>query len=473
MARISPGQTLLSPRARRDVVAHLGHTGAAEQRDHRDHRSCCVHGHLPAPALQRPCHGSLAARARSECRLEHTNAPLRHSGSRTGAASLTRCFAGGGSRGHEKPAFVGGSAPRVSVARGPGERSVVPREAGSRTSPGAGELANVGDLRAPVHEAPVSRGRARGSRIVGVTLEAVSRRFLNETPRPHPVHTHMHVNTVSLARELQKMEPDQWNGLLPMLRRVARSVAPGFRDVVSREDALGELALYTYDRWLADWSARVLRGEETRNLETFLCHRLRDHLRDLRRRDARRRRLLSPLAGGPAVETGPDGEGPVGAALFSNALPRPDEDLEAEELRDAASVDEQARALVLRRESGFSQQEIADALGVSRPTVSRRLAAVRRGAPDARRGDRALPAPRRRRRRARCPSDGFRCRGEARPAAPGGAGRVRAPHVLAVRRRGLPRRRAPRPHARSRSRARSPVRSPSSSSWSPTVGGPE
>jgi len=172
----------------------------------------------------------------------------------------------------------------------------------------------------------------------------------------------------ALADVIGSLDEDGWRALLPELEALARGVSRRFEDVGGADDALGELALRAWDTWLDEWAAGVRAGTEPRSLRTFLRHRLSSHLRELRRRGARRRRLVAPLARG-AVD-GDDG------ALFARPLPRPDEALEADELRAGVSVDEQARALVLLRESGFSQQEIAEALGTSRPTVTRRLAGV-------------------------------------------------------------------------------------------------
>lgn len=181
-----------------------------------------------------------------------------------------------------------------------------------------------------------------------------------------------------LAVELRALDRDRWDALLPILRQIASSVGARFPDVVSKDDALGELALLAHERWLADWVDRVAERTETRSLEVFLRDRLRDHLRERRRRDERRRALLAPMGHGPAVETG-RADAPVAAAWFASEPPAPDAELEAERLRATASVDEQARALILLRESGFTQDEIASALHVSRPTVTRRLAAIAAG----------------------------------------------------------------------------------------------
>lgn len=179
----------------------------------------------------------------------------------------------------------------------------------------------------------------------------------------------------ALADDLARVDPDRWAELLPVLREVAAGVAPRFGDVMPPEDVAGELALGAWDGWLADWSHRVLEGREHRSLRVFLRDRLRDHLREQRRKRKRRRLLLTPGALGPAVETG-DARAPIGTAIFASEPDAPDERLSADELRAAAASDPMARAVVALRERGFSQAEIADVLRVSRPTVTRRVAAI-------------------------------------------------------------------------------------------------
>ncbi len=169
---------------------------------------------------------------------------------------------------------------------------------------------------------------------------------------------------------LSRRDPADWPWLLGELRIVAAALAPSYRDVSSTEDVLGELALLAHERWLADWASRP----EKVSARLFLRDRLRDHLREMRRRQERRGILLSgAVASAAMVET----DAGARSALFADPPPRPDESLELEQLRRAATTGVPAGAEVLGlREAGFEQQEIAARTGLSRPTVSRRLAAV-------------------------------------------------------------------------------------------------
>ena len=63
-----------------------------------------------------------------------------------------------------------------------------------------------------------------------------------------------------LAVRLEAIDGAGWDALLPVLRGVARQVAPRFADVMPAEDVLGELALHAWDGWLVDWAGRVRRG---------------------------------------------------------------------------------------------------------------------------------------------------------------------------------------------------------------------
>lgn len=180
----------------------------------------------------------------------------------------------------------------------------------------------------------------------------------------------------ALASRLIALDDAAWNALLPMLRRIAGRLAPQFADVASPDDVLGELALRSHERWLREWAEGVNAGTMRRSLQVFLRDRLRDHLREMRRTHQRRRALLGLSTDGPAVETGLD-DPPVAAAIFASAPPSPDDDLSARELRAlGGSLDPEARAILALREAGFSQEEIANMLRTSRPTVTRRLAVV-------------------------------------------------------------------------------------------------
>lgn len=170
----------------------------------------------------------------------------------------------------------------------------------------------------------------------------------------------------ALAASLRALDEARWVELLPVLRSIARKLAAQFEDIAAEDDVLGELALRAHERWIADWAAEVSDGHATRSLWVFLHDRLRDHLREARRTQARRRALI-----------GLSGADERPGALFLSAPITPEEDLAADELRDIASgSDAELRAILALREAGYSQAEISKMLAVSRPTVTRRLAAV-------------------------------------------------------------------------------------------------
>lgn len=160
---------------------------------------------------------------------------------------------------------------------------------------------------------------------------------------------------------LERGDAAAWSALMPSLRALARRVAPSFVDVVSEDDVLGELALLAHERWLPEYVDRARRGEARVSVETFLRDRLRDHLRELRRRHQRRAALLAPL---------------VGDDRFVARPPRPDEVLEAADLERRAATGTTERTVLTMRAAGYDQAEIAAATKLSRPTVSRRLAAI-------------------------------------------------------------------------------------------------
>ncbi len=167
--------------------------------------------------------------------------------------------------------------------------------------------------------------------------------------------------TPAAARLAERGGPtdEEWPAILEELRKLARAVAPRFRDVASEEDILAELALCAYERWIPQWTEGARDGTERRSLQVFLRDRLRDHLREERRKLQRRRELVATRMQ-PA------------RPIFASSAPQPEEVLATEELR-ASSPDPEALAL---REAGYSGREIAATLGTSAPTVSRRLALV-------------------------------------------------------------------------------------------------
>lgn len=169
-----------------------------------------------------------------------------------------------------------------------------------------------------------------------------------------------------LAEELDTLDASKWKRLLPILESISRRLAREAEGVACEEDVLGELALRSHERWIREWCLAVREHRASRSLWVFLHDRMRDHLREARRTQARRRALIGASG---ALER-PD-------ALFLSAPITPEEDVAADELRDVASGrDPQVRAILALREAGFSQDEISKMLSVSRPTITRRLAAV-------------------------------------------------------------------------------------------------
>lgn len=160
---------------------------------------------------------------------------------------------------------------------------------------------------------------------------------------------------------LERGDAAAWSALMPSLRALAHRIAPAFVDVLSEDDVLGELALLAHERWLPEYVDRARRGEARVSVETFLRDRLRDHLRELRRRHQRRAALLAPL---------------LGDERFVARPPRPDELLEAADLERRAAAGTTERTVLTMRAAGYDQAEIAAATKLSRPTVSRRLAAI-------------------------------------------------------------------------------------------------
>lgn len=53
------------------------------------------------------------------------------------------------------------------------------------------------------------------------------------------------------ARDLSMLEESAWPELLEELGKIARALATRFDDVAAEQDILGELALHTHERWLA------------------------------------------------------------------------------------------------------------------------------------------------------------------------------------------------------------------------------
>jgi hypothetical protein len=172
---------------------------------------------------------------------------------------------------------------------------------------------------------------------------------------------------------LAGLDAASWRELLPALERIADELAPSFRDVSTRDDLLGDLALSAHETWIADWLLRAREGRARGPLALFLRDRMRDQLREERRRRIRRAALLDrapPPDGAPESE-----EGPV--LLASSPFPSPDESVAANELRERVSEGSPALGTLLAmREAGLDRDEIARRTSTSKATVARRIAAI-------------------------------------------------------------------------------------------------
>lgn len=171
-----------------------------------------------------------------------------------------------------------------------------------------------------------------------------------------------------LAAWSKQMDDASWRALLRELERIARALAPSYRDVADPEDVLGELLMMSCDRWLPRYLAELTAGEAKTSLRSYLTLRLKAHLSEERRKRARRRRLMR-AAVPPQLERGSE---PDLAASHDD----PHDNAVARELMDLDGADEELREVLGLRLAGFSQAEIAERLQVSRPTVSRRLGAI-------------------------------------------------------------------------------------------------
>ena len=174
---------------------------------------------------------------------------------------------------------------------------------------------------------------------------------------------------------LEGLEERGWRELLVELRDIAAGLSPRYRDVVDPEDVIGELAVLACDRWLPAYLAELRAGSAKASLRAYLKMRLAGHLAEMRRKGKRRAQLLSEHVG-PRPILGEADEIEVANAVLVGGASDPHGDAVVEEIVRKAGKDPSLRAVLALRFAGFSQDEIAQRLEVSRPTVSRRLAAI-------------------------------------------------------------------------------------------------
>lgn len=170
-------------------------------------------------------------------------------------------------------------------------------------------------------------------------------------------------DAAGLDEWIDGLDERRWPELLPELRGIAERMAPRYRDVLELDDVFGELAVLTYDRWLPKYRECLLDGTAPASLRSYLERRLERHLGELRRKNQRRSRLIGQ-------------ELTVERPMFANEPTDPYSALVADSLVSEVAKDNKTRALIALRYAGFTQEEIAEVLEVSRPTVSRRIAVL-------------------------------------------------------------------------------------------------
>jgi hypothetical protein len=159
---------------------------------------------------------------------------------------------------------------------------------------------------------------------------------------------------------------------------VAYRVAQEFPDlipaVLARDDLCNESRMHIYSTWLPDYLSRELpKGQEParkapRSFAFFLQDRLRDYLRTIRLREARRRQLLAEQ-----VRTLP--RSATGPSLWSASLTSPEALTFLREIE--ATLPAHLAQIVSLVRSGWTYKEIADLQQVSAATISRHAAQIR------------------------------------------------------------------------------------------------
>ncbi|MEZ4335817.1 MAG: helix-turn-helix domain-containing protein [Sandaracinaceae bacterium] len=157
---------------------------------------------------------------------------------------------------------------------------------------------------------------------------------------------------------MEGLDEARWRELIPILAEIAREVRGG--DIADPDDVLGELAVAAYERWIPAYRRELATQTADASLHAYLRRRLQGRVAEMRRKAARRRELLA--ARGPRAE-----------ALLIQSTPSPFEEAWTGEVVAKATDDPGLRAVMALRLAGFTQPEIARALGVSRPTITRRV----------------------------------------------------------------------------------------------------
>ncbi len=166
---------------------------------------------------------------------------------------------------------------------------------------------------------------------------------------------------------LDALDERRWEELLPAIAEIAREVAPRAADVIEADDLVGDFAVLAFESWLPRYLDELRQGSAQATLRAYLKTRLSRHVAELRRKRRRRRQLLAGAIPPATTEA---------EALHAARPSEPFDASLASELMHKAGSDREERAVIALKVAGFTQDEIAERLAVSRPTVSRRLAAV-------------------------------------------------------------------------------------------------
>lgn len=171
-----------------------------------------------------------------------------------------------------------------------------------------------------------------------------------------------------LGEWLRDLDDDKWRVLLPEISEIAREAARKAVGVLEPDDVRGELAVLAFERWLPRYRDELAKGTAPSSLRAFLKLRIDRHVAELRRKQRRRRQLLAsamPVAQAPEAEP-----------ILVGRTGEPYTDAVASELMRKAGSDKTLRAVLALKYAGFTQDEIASYLEVSRPTVTRRVATL-------------------------------------------------------------------------------------------------
>lgn len=167
---------------------------------------------------------------------------------------------------------------------------------------------------------------------------------------------------------LGELDDDKWRVLLPEIREIAKEAAPRAAGVMEPDDVLGDLAVLAFERWIPRYRDELGKGTAPSSLRAYLKLRIDRHVSELRRKQRRRRQLLANAM--------PVAEVPEAQPILVGRTGEPFTDAVASELMRKAGNDKTLRAVLALKYAGFSQDEIAGYLDMSRPTVSRRVATI-------------------------------------------------------------------------------------------------